>query len=88
MQIEVRKPYEGELEAEAILSWPIWECEISTFDWTYTDKEICYLLQGKVTVESEGQSVSFGAGDRVVFPAGLSCVWKVSEAVRKHYMFC
>ncbi|HOK78766.1 MAG TPA: cupin domain-containing protein, partial [Verrucomicrobiota bacterium] len=39
------------------------------------------------TVEAEGKSVSFGKGDLVVFPQGLSCVWKVAEPVRKHYRF-
>jgi uncharacterized cupin superfamily protein len=45
------------------------------------------LLAGEVTVEHEGQSVHFGAGDRVVFPAGLSCKWIVHKTVRKHYQF-
>jgi uncharacterized cupin superfamily protein len=87
MSIEVRKPGEGELENRGILSWPIWTCEPSTFDWFYSDRETCYILEGKVTVETEGGSVSFGPGDLVVFPQGLSCVWKVEEAVRKHYTF-
>jgi hypothetical protein len=42
MKIEVRKPLESELDDNDILNWPIWEYETSTFDWTYSDKEICY----------------------------------------------
>lgn len=57
------------------------------FDWHYDETETCYLLEGRVTVEAEGKSVSFGKGDLVVFPQGLSCVWKVAEPVRKHYRF-
>jgi uncharacterized cupin superfamily protein len=87
MKIEIRKPHQGELESRNILSWGIWECDVSTFDWTYTDRETCYLLEGEVTVETKLESVSFAAGDLVVFPAGLSCVWKVTSPVKKHFQF-
>jgi len=87
MKIEIRKPLKDELNSSAILSWPIWECENSSFDWTYSDKETCYLLEGEVTVKTETETVHFSAGDIVVFPAGLSCVWKVTKPVRKHYKF-
>ena len=87
MKIEVRKPLENELIDSDIVSWPIWECEVSTFDWTYSDKETCYLLEGEVTVKTDTETVHFCAGDIVVFPSGLSCVWEVKKAVRKHYQF-
>ena len=86
MKTEIRKPFENELNDD-ILNWPIWECEISTFDWTYSDKETCYLLEGEVTVKTDSENVSFSAGDIVTFPAGLSCVWEVKKAIRKHYKF-
>jgi uncharacterized cupin superfamily protein len=87
MKIEVRKPTPEDLQTLGALRWPIWTCGVSRFDWSYDEKETCYLLEGRVTVEAEGQSVSFGAGDLVVFPQGLSCVWNVQEPVRKHYRF-
>ena len=87
MKIEVRRPAESELEKLGVRSWPIWTCGVSTFDWSYSDPETCYLLEGHVTVEAGGQSVSFGKGDLVTFPQGLSCVWKVAAPVRKHYRF-
>jgi uncharacterized cupin superfamily protein len=34
-----------------------------------------------------GEPVRFGAGDLVVFDAGLSCTWDVHAPVRKHYRF-
>ncbi len=86
-KIEVRKPTQQELEQLNVKSWPIWECQPSTFDWEYTDKETCYILEGQVTVKADGQEVSFGKGDLVIFPKGLKCVWQVKEAVRKHYKF-
>jgi len=87
MNVQVRKPTEAELETLGVRSWPIWTCDVSTFDWSYTETETCYLLEGEVTVEAHGQSVSFGKGDLVVFPEGLACVWKVAAPVRKHYRF-
>ena len=75
-------------EEEALCkSWPIWTKEASTFDWSYTDKETCLLLAGKVTVSDGNGSVSFGAGDMVVFPEYLDCTWNITEAVTKHYNF-
>ena len=34
-----------------------------------------------------GAPVAFGAGELVVFPAGLSCTRDIRKAVRKHYRF-
>jgi len=45
------------------------------------------LIEGEVTVEYEGGSASFEAGDYVIFPKGMSCVWKVAKPVKKHYIF-
>jgi len=85
MQILVRKPTEAEVEAFS--RKPTWGCEVSEFNWHYDEREQCILTEGEVTVEFDGGSVSFGAGDFVEFPAGLSCVWKVTKPVRKHYKF-
>lgn len=81
----VRKP--SDEEAQICKNWPIWKCEPSTFDWTYTEKETCLLLEGKVTVTDGADSVSFGAGDFVIFPEDLECTWQVHEHVKKHYNF-
>ena len=89
MPISVTSPCpENTVEELKINSWPIWTCEVSSFDWTYEDNETCLLLEGEVTVTpSEGDPVTFGAGDLVVFPAGMDCKWEVHKAVRKHYRF-
>jgi len=83
--IVVKKPTEEQIERCS--SWPIWKCEPSTFDWTYTQKEICFLIEGRVTVTDGSDSVTFGPGDYVEFPNGLECTWQVHEAVKKHYSF-
>ncbi|MCF7791439.1 MAG: cupin domain-containing protein [Victivallales bacterium] len=85
MNISIHKPKPGELEEKGILNWPLWTCEPSEFDWHYHEKETCYLLEGKVTVKTDTETVSFATGDIVSFQKGLSCVWKVEKAVNKHY---
>ncbi|MDR2533072.1 MAG: cupin domain-containing protein [Oscillospiraceae bacterium] len=85
MEIQVRKATSDDIAKMSAL--PTWGCEISTFDWHYDSEEHCYLTEGEVTVEYNGTSASFGAGDYVILPQGLSCVWKVSKAVQKHYLF-
>jgi len=88
MKIEIKKPEMEDMEKEGVLSWPIWEKEISRFDWHYDETEECYLLEGKVVVETEdGEKMEFGKGDFVTFPKGLSCVWDIKEPVKKHYNF-
>ncbi|CAF1702248.1 unnamed protein product, partial [Brassica napus] len=59
----------------------------SKFPWTFSTKESCYLLEGKVKVYPDGsdEAVEIEAGDLVVFPKGLSCTWDVSVTVDKHY---
>ncbi|XXG60641.1 hypothetical protein AAC387_Pa04g2496 [Persea americana] len=90
MGIKIEKnPPESKLSELGIRKWPKWGCPPSKFPWTYTAKETCYLLEGKVKVYPDGHndSVEFGAGDLVEFPKGMKCTWDVSEAVDKHYNF-
>ncbi len=87
-EIKIEKPEKQKLEDMEIFSWPIWEKEVSEFDWFYDSSETCYILEGEVEVKPEnGEAVSFGPGDLVVFPKGLACVWKIKKPVRKHYNF-
>lgn len=63
---------------------PEWEKEVSRFDWHSDTDEICYLLEGQVQVRiDDGETVQFGAGDLVRFPAGLSCTWNISVPAKK-----
>lgn len=88
MKIEIKKPTDEDIKREGVTGWPVWEKEVSRFDWHYDDTEECYLLQGKVIVETkDGEQVAFGKGDFVTFPKGLSCVWDIKEPVKKHYRF-
>ena len=69
--------------------WATWGCGVSKFPWTYSDTETCLLIAGKVTVTPDGGGapVTLQPGDIATFPAGMSCVWDVTEAIQKHYSF-
>ncbi|MCL2185328.1 MAG: cupin domain-containing protein [Treponema sp.] len=88
MDITVRKP--NETEKAEMSKESVWECGVSEFDWHYDSEETCLIIEGEVTVNyvsSGKKSVSFSAGDYVIFPKGLSCVWKVTKPVKKYYIF-
>ena len=87
MNITISQLTDKEIEEQGVLSWPIWSCEVSEFDWEYSDEESCLLLDGAVEVKSGFKTVQFSAGGFVVFPRGLKCYWKVTSSVRKHYTF-
>lgn len=87
MEISIQKLTEEEINKLGIRQWPIWQKEVSTFDWYYSDTEECYFLDGKVKVHYDDKVVEIQKGDFVVFPKGLKCVWEVVEPVSKHYNF-
>ncbi len=84
----VHRPSAGELAELGVNSWPVWTKEISEFPWTYDEPETCYFLEGEVVVIPEGSGpVSICKGDLVTFPRGMSCTWKITSPVKKHYRF-
>ena len=68
-------------------SWPIWECQPSTFNWEYSEEEHCYIIEGDVTVIENGNIVHIKKGDYVIFSKGLKCNWEVHKAIKKYYIF-
>lgn len=89
LQIEVTRGCDREdLERRGVFLWEVWTKEVSSFPWTYSDRETCYLLEGEVTVTpTGGEPVQIQAGDLVVFPKHLECTWEVRIPVRKHYRY-
>lgn len=87
MKVVKKKPSEEELEKLNVKSWPIWTSDVQRFDWSYSDTETCYFLEGKVIVETDEGNIEIEKGDLVQFPKGLTCVWDVKEPVKKHYNF-
>jgi len=45
MDILVRRP--TEIEVEVMKTKPIWECEVSEFDWYYDREEISLIIKGE-----------------------------------------
>jgi uncharacterized cupin superfamily protein len=83
-----RHPSEARLKELGVAGWPLWTKEASECPWTYDEPETCYFLEGEVTVTcDDGDTARLGQGDLVTFPAGLSCTWKISQDVKKHYRF-
>ncbi|RLC51944.1 MAG: cupin, partial [Candidatus Cloacimonadota bacterium] len=46
MEIKIEKLSDEQIEEKGIKSWPIWEKEVSRFDWHYDFTEECYILEG------------------------------------------
>lgn len=88
MEIKIEKPDTKLLEERKVETWPIWEKGVSIFDWYYDNTEECYILEGRVIVETkDGKKIEIKKGDFVTFPKGLSCKWDIKEPIRKHYNF-
>jgi len=86
VKVKIEKPTEEKLRELGVENWPIWEKEVSTFDWYYDTNETFYVIEGEVEVElDDGTKVSFGAGDLVTFSEGVKCTWHVKKPIRKHY---
>ena len=80
------KPEQSRLDTLNVTKWPTWQKEVSTFDWTFPEQEIAYILAGEcIITPADGAPVSFGKGDLVTFPAGLKASWQVIQPLHKHY---
>lgn len=86
-KIKVEHLTDGEIEKRGIKNWGVWEKEVSEFDWEYTSEEHCYIIEGKVIIESPNETVEIKKDDYVVFPVGLKCRWKVLDQIKKYYIF-
>ena len=86
-KVIVKQLDESEKMELGISSWPIWEKEVSRFDWKYSGDEQCYIIEGEFTVETNAGNYNVKPGDFVVFKNGLSCVWDIKKPVKKHYKF-
>lgn len=81
-----KNPATSRLQELGVSKWPTWQKEISVFPWTFPEQEIAYILEGECVITPEGGApVSFGKGDLVTFPAGMTCSWEVKQPLHKHY---
>jgi uncharacterized cupin superfamily protein len=80
------KPAQSRLDTLGVSKWPTWQKEVSTFDWSFPEQEIAYILEGDcIITPTGGTAVSFGKGDLVTFPAGTQASWQVIKPLHKHY---
>ena len=84
-RIHITQPTEQEIRELDVMHWPTWSSDVDKFDWSYDERETCYILQGRATVTAGDERVEVGPGDLVVFPAGMDCVWDVTRPIKKHY---
>ena len=85
MLVIIQKPSPEILEY--LKTWPIWEKEISTFEWEYEETEEAYIVQGEARIHSleRPESITFKAGDHVTFPKGLKVRWEIISPIKKHF---
>jgi len=86
-KVVIKKLTKEEISKKEIFHWPIWEKEVSRFDWEYTSEEECLILEGEVDIETAEGLYKIKPGDFVTFKNGLNCVWNVKKKIRKHYNF-
>ena len=86
-KVIIEKLNNEQKQEREIQNWPIWEKEVSRFDWEYSGDEECLILEGEVDVETEDGKFTIKAGDFVTFKDGLKCVWDIKKNIRKHYNF-
>ena len=48
VQVSVEQnPAKSSLDSLGVSKWPTWQKEVSTFDWTFHEQEIAYILEGE-----------------------------------------
>ncbi|MBU1853630.1 MAG: cupin domain-containing protein [Candidatus Omnitrophica bacterium] len=87
-KVKVETPTKEQLKSLGVDTWSKWECDVKKFDWEYDEKEMFYVLEGKVNVVTdEGEKVEFEKGNLVTFSKGVKCKWDVKEKISKVYKF-
>lgn len=76
-----------ELKDKGVNNWPIWEKEVSSFDWSYDSDEECFILEGEANIETPEETYTIEEGNFVTFKKRLKCKWTVVRPIRKHYKF-
>jgi uncharacterized cupin superfamily protein len=64
----------------------IWASEVGAMKVSYTEEEMCVLLEGRIRLtDSNGSVREFGPGCAFVIPSGFEGVWETLEPVKKIY---
>lgn len=87
MKISIQKLSDSDFNKMGIANWPIWQKEVSSFDWHYDEQEQFFVIEGSVKIKSGKFEYNIKPGDFVICPKGLSCHWDVFIPIKKHYKF-
>ncbi len=87
MKIEIKNLNQVELRKLGINNWPVWEKEISVFEWDYDQMEQFYVIEGSAIIKTNGKDYHLEPGNFVTCPKGLNCKWEIIEPLKKHYLF-
>jgi uncharacterized cupin superfamily protein len=61
-----------------------WSCSKGSFRWQYDVDEMAHILSGEVFITDEsGTERRLGPGDTVFFASGSTCLWRITEDIRK-----
>jgi hypothetical protein len=64
----------------------IWASSVGGFKVSYSEVELCFLLEGRVRLtDNSGAVREFGPGSAFVIPAGFEGVWETLVPVKKIY---
>lgn len=85
--LTIVKLSESAVRNMGIRNWPVWEKEVSAFEWQYESDEECLILEGEVEVKTTEGDFLIKKGDFVTFKKGLQCTWNIKSPIRKHYNF-
>ncbi|MBI4028502.1 MAG: DUF861 domain-containing protein [Verrucomicrobia bacterium] len=65
----------------------VWDCTAGKFNWDFTWDEFVMVLEGEVTITSEGGPVfTLRKDDFAHFPLGLKTKWHVPKYVKKTFV--
>jgi uncharacterized protein len=63
-----------------------WASDVGRIEIHYLKDEICFLLNGVVKLtDTDGNAVTYRAGDTFVIPYGFKGVWETIEPARKFF---
>jgi len=63
-----------------------WAATPGSWHATYTEYEFVHIIRGRITITPDGGApVQVGPGDAFVVEPGFKGVWRIEEAVLKHF---
>ncbi|MGY4105489.1 cupin domain-containing protein [Ignavigranum ruoffiae] len=74
------------LDESPRLGCGLMEMEHTTFDWTLTYDEIDYIIEGELSININGNTITAGPGEIILIPKGSSIQFSVKNKARFLYI--